>query len=419
MASQQESPLRSLVASWPAVAAMAITVLSFLAAKPNLESRRPISVGVAATEEFRGYDVQVRLWQDPLGSVLNGPFHPKLENLSNGVPGPYHRADKVANEAADKVLILLAHVDIDMNAEQTETRRRERFATLAALNTAGYVPVKSDRISYVDFVHTVKPTAVPASRPISQTQSKNVMPELWKASKAPESSDKGAKEGPKEPPKGPPKEDARESRLRVAFEWLRPLHDDELVRNSSSVPRYRGVCVVWVWDDIDPHNSLRSLVVLKNAIARSLGKSATAAARYDFAVTGRISSSKLEVIRRDDKQLENDPEYRGGLKDVALYVTNSTAKSVRHADTDETLTNSKLHLKYVIGSDDLLLTALVAELENRGVSLATDHIALISEWDTAYGRAMHRNSSRPPVFRASLTTYFCIPTCADWTASCR
>ena len=206
MASQEESSFRGLVTSWPALAAMAITMLSFLAAKPNLESPRPTSVGVVAREEFRGFDVQVRLWQDPLGSVLHGPFQGKPENITNGMPGPDTRVDRI--------LVLLAHLDLEMTPEQIEMRRRERFATLAALNTAGYVPV-SERISYVDFVHTpVKPPSVPAGRYISQTQSKNVMPELWKTN--PE----------KNPQKGEqpaPQESSSESRIRVPFEWFRPL----------------------------------------------------------------------------------------------------------------------------------------------------------------------------------------------------
>ena len=87
-------------------------------------------------------DVQVRLWQDPISSVINGQFYDRVENLTNGMP--------VVKDHG-KVLVLLAQVDLEMTAEQIESRRRERYATLAALSTAGYVPVESERISYVDF----------------------------------------------------------------------------------------------------------------------------------------------------------------------------------------------------------------------------------------------------------------------------
>jgi hypothetical protein len=354
MGNHEESTFRGLVTSWPALVAMAITVLSFLAAKPNLESPRPTSVGAVAQEQFRGVDVQARLWQDPLGSVLNGPFHPGADNLTNGRPEP--------SDGVKKVLVLLAVVDMNLNPENVETRRRERFATLAALNTAGYVPVKSERISYVDLTcATSRPAPGSPDRYVSQTQSKNVFPQLWK---------------------GNPQ---KETRARLAFEWLRPLGKKEAIRDWYPEPMFRGVCVVWVWDDIAPDNSLRSFAFLKDTIQKALHQGPGTPAECDFAISGRIASDQLGVMRRDDDQLAGD---KGSLNGVTLYVTNSTAASVRGNCTDETLPNSKLHLQFVIGSDDLLLRQLLGELQNRGVSTAAHHIALVSEWDTAYGRAM-------------------------------
>jgi hypothetical protein len=376
MASQEQSPFNGLVTSWPALAAMAITMLSFLAVKPNLESPRPTSVGVVHTEPFLASDVPARLWQDPLGSVLNGPFQGKLNSFTNGMPGGAGAGDA-------KVLVLLAFVDLEMTPEQIETRRRERFAALAALNTAGYVPVKSDRISYVDLEYVpekpadkpVQKSAAP-SRYRSQTQSKNLMPQLWKTE---------SKNTP---------DDAKDTKLplRVAFEWLRPLKSNESISTPPGVKYPGGVCMVWFGEDIDPTNSLRSLMFVKKTIAQSLGKPASAGSNCEFALIGRIESDKLASMFMDDELLKDDAQARGGLKDLVLYVTYATRQSLRKNKnvTEETLSNSQLHLKYVIGSDDLLLSTLVAELENRGVSTIDDHIALISEWDTSYGRAMDK-----------------------------
>jgi hypothetical protein len=380
MASPDESPLRALITSWPAFAAMAVTVLSFLAARPNLDSPRPTSVSVSPKEEFRGGDVQIRLWQDPLGSVLNGPFQDDKKNLLNGMPPA-----AAGTPGADKVLVLLVQVEMDMTPEQIETRRRERFATLAALNTAGYVPVKSERISYLDFVH--KPGAIAAGRYVPKAPSKNVMPQLW--SKPIQQA--APKAAPKES-KGPAKDSGHpreESRLRIAFEWHRPLDGSEMIKNASGEPRYRGVCVVWVWDDIEPGNGVTSLRVLKDEIQTILRPLGTGPA-CEFAITGRISSARLADIRKDDYHAEAVTRSGEGLTDVVLYVTNSTARSARGGKGDERLPKSRLRLRYVIGSDDLLLAALIGELENRRVSVHHEPIALISEWDSAYGRAMHQ-----------------------------
>jgi hypothetical protein len=372
MASQEPSPFSGLLTSWPALAAMAITIVSFLAAKPHLDSPRPTSVGAVHTEAFLASDVPARLWQDPLGSVVNGPFQGKLDSFINGMPGPEGEGE---GKGDYKVLVLLAFVDLEMTPEQIETRRRERFATLAALNTAGYVPVKSDRISYVDFEYVPDKSAdngaqktSPSSTYRSQTQSKNLMPQLWKTE--PKASADKVK-APKPLP------------LRVAFEWLRPLKSTETIPNTPAV-KYRGVCVVWFGEDIDPANSLRSLIFVKKTIAENLGKPASTGPSCDFAIMGRIESDKLANMLSDDAALKDEARSRGGLKDVALYVTYATRQSLRKNkdDMEDTLPNSQLHLKYVIGSDGLLLSTLVAELENRGVSTTADHIALISEWDT-------------------------------------
>jgi hypothetical protein len=165
--------------------------------------------------------------------------------------------------------------------------------------------------------------------------------------------------------------------------------------------KYRGVCVVWFGEDIDPANSLRSLIFVKKTIAENLGKPDGAGPSCDFAIMGRIESDKLANMLADDAALKDEARSRGGLKDVALYVTYATRQSLRKNkdDMEDTLPNSQLHLKYVIGSDGLLLSTLVAELENRGVSTTADPIALISEWDTSYGRAMDREFLTAAGFR--------------------
>src|SRR5262249_53735288 len=51
----------------------------------------------------------------------------------------------------DKVLYLLDYLPPEHTPEAEENRRRERYAVLSALNTAGYVPTEPDRLHYVQF----------------------------------------------------------------------------------------------------------------------------------------------------------------------------------------------------------------------------------------------------------------------------
>lgn len=331
MPNQEESPFRGLITSWPALAAMAITILSFMATKPNLESPRPTNVVAVPKVQTSGFDVPARLWQDPLGNLQDAPPQADLTHLRNGAP---------SREDANAVLILLVRVPPYMETEQVEMRRRERFATLAALDSAGYAPVKADVISYADFSSEGSKKTVAGRFTLQGNFGQN-------------------------------------GQLRVAFEWLWPVE-------GSSKPDYRAVCVIWLPGEINPQNALASLASIKKTIGAVLkGKCV-------FAITGRLDSNDLETMYKDDKSFKNFAKDGDDLKDVVLYVTQSTAKRLRNVANDSILPNSRLQVKYVIGSDRLLMNTLVSELKNRGISREDDRIALIAEWDTSYGRAMHK-----------------------------
>ena len=61
---------------------------------------------------------------------------------------------------------------------------------------------------------------------------------------------------------------------------------------------------------------------------------------------------------------------------------------------EERFTSAGLQLIRTIGSDDVLAKELVLELARRKIDLTAPaeipHIALISEWDTLYGRSLPR-----------------------------
>src|SRR5260370_1249302 len=115
------------------------------------------------------------------------------------------------------------------------------------------------------------------------------MRQLWKISpEAKKTTQKGETQDPKEDAK----DDAKKSRLRVAFEWPLPPSEQERIHKSSPDPKYQGACVVWVWDDIDQANSLRSLMFLRDRIACILCDPTNADPSGVFAITGRINCTK-------------------------------------------------------------------------------------------------------------------------------
>jgi hypothetical protein len=140
--------------------------------------------------------------------------------------------------------------------------------------------------------------------------------------------------------------------------------------------------------------------------------------KCEFAITGRISSTQLAAMLGDDPigpthlvaqilgaqalapagtPLASLAQPLGALgvleldalaltDPVTLYVTNSTASSVRYKPPNL----CGLKLEYVIDTDKFLADALIAELHIRDIDLKKPgRLAVIAEWDTDYGRELH------------------------------
>ena len=72
-----------------------------------------------------------------------------------------------------------------------------------------------------------------------------------------------------------------------------------------------------------------------------------------------------------------------GNDDLEKLVTSTFVHTARRLR----LPRSGLVVERVVGTDDALVTALVRELARRGIDPENDPIALITEWDTYYGRS--------------------------------
>src|SRR5262249_27085835 len=149
-------------------------------------------------------------------------------------------------------------VGLQSTPEAVEVRRRERYDTLAALNTAGYAPVQSDRISYVKLQRDIK---------------------TRKASRA--------------------------DGLPLPYEWVQPPPP-----TAGSTPRggFDAVCVVWLSEDPDQPGkpaTLRFLKLVKKNLedaVRNRPGPPTMSCR--FAITGRLGSTQLADIIGDDNNVD-------------------------------------------------------------------------------------------------------------------
>ncbi len=342
MASQDESPLQGLKLYWPALGTVLITVWGLIIARPALVSSRPTSGPVVANRSSGDGRAPARLWQDPLTAVMGPSATDKAEQpdiaLSKIVGRYCGKVDRAS------ILFLFVCIDPQISPEAAEGRRRERYATLSALSTAGYAPDQADKIGYIKVLRETAREKLDAS---SSCQSPL--------------------------PEG----------LVIPYEWAQPLSESEKVPLDA-------VCVVWLGEDFDCSSKLASLIGLKKKL-ESLADQTSLTCR--FAVTGRLGSSQLAGIIRADAKL--NPKEKP-LQGVTLYVTQSTAPFVRE---EKMISNSGLSLEYLIDTDALLANELMNELRNRGVKPGGgDPIAVIAEWDSAYGRNMYevfQNAASP------------------------
>src|SRR5262249_14974639 len=142
MASTDESPMRGLLMSWPGLVTLLVAVAGLILARPRLESSRPTSVAAQSLgPEAADRSVPSRLWPDPVAAL------PETEPRGQGFQPAWEDGGDLGKKKP--ILFLFAVVPADMTPESVETRRRERYATLSALGTAGYVPLRADRLSCV------------------------------------------------------------------------------------------------------------------------------------------------------------------------------------------------------------------------------------------------------------------------------
>jgi hypothetical protein len=342
MVSQDESAFH---VSWPGIVALLVAALGMIVSRPSLDSPRPTPAATEGKLNALEKGMPVRLWQDPLAAARRGPApKDKIGNVVSRRP----KLIKADAEREAKVLFLLDCVESENSPEAAENRRRERYAVLSALNTAGYVPTQPDRIYFTALRAKAQPDAAAA--------------EAGPAGHAVEST-----------------EDDRP----IPYEWVEPLLDEN--GRLPTETQYQAVCVLWVSQSPDNKEPLHRLASLSRQLKEALSKKCPKC-KCEFAIAGRITSTQLATMLQE-KNVHFDER-------VTLYVTNSTAPLVRRKEPKAV----NLKLEYVIDTDRVLADRLIAELVVRHIDLRqAGSVAVIAEWDTEYGREMHQ------VFDAAIT----------------
>ncbi|MDH5346264.1 MAG: hypothetical protein OEW13_00030 [Nitrospira sp.] len=328
----------------------------------SLTSDRPGDVQLGESA-LAGPQVLARLWEDPFEAVVR---HQDSESGGSKSPSHEHSLTTLRQQLGGdprSITVMAVLVESDPYAEGKEQRLRKRYAVLSALGEAGYVPIDGE---HIDYFLSGKDIHVPYE---------------WYESNTPKGATGSLTNG------------------KVLLLWLPDdwtYHLPETPRCQASSNRQDGF--------------LHDMANLMCDLRPSPQKGGSPRLRIlGPGGSGMVRQWVKEAIRLHTNSSPGSADYvKDYLADAAIYSYSATAHPAllysakegppifdtkAEADTFGAL---GIRFERTLGTDRELAEALVEELQHRDVEIPKgtanedlqDHIALIAEWDTFYGRAL-------------------------------
>jgi hypothetical protein len=354
-----EKQRKSIDLPWPAImAALAAVGGVFLYLNP-LETSRPTERTGFQLNLDRPQDVDARLWQDPLRTATE--HETQVFSRRKDAPEQFDQESQRhsvghfwSGPEPDKWWVLAVMIPGGSYSEYSEARLRMRQAVLEALGAEHYVPADGEHIGYVKI----------------DNPSWN-----WRS-------------------------------MIVPFEWCdRNVREDSNESSAHQLPDH--VCVLWLRDEefqTDPALRLNWLLRDPDGCFR------VDMSHIKIRIVGpRTSTTLRAMVEEVAKKTERQPL----LQDVEIWSPTATASDAlllngldgvkgysRVQDLLEARLGAEGHpllFRRATVTDKEVIQALLDELQlKRGLKLGCeygnkgklDRIALISEWDTFYGRAL-------------------------------
>jgi hypothetical protein len=360
----------------PVMAALAGVVAQF---RP-LVSARPGVPGEKSIPVIADQDVDARLWQDPI-AVAQKEHAEITADVATGHPSRHHLGKhnlnelgallhKEAQNVAGQILLLGVMIDAGPYIEQSEGRLRARRAVLEGLSESGFVPVDAEHIGFVTMNW---PPVAPYLTDTGVPASDLLIP--WE-----------------------------ECRAIDSVQTIYPAGTDRIV-------------ILWLpAADFNPY-PLGRFAALIDAIIGDLRN------RVNVKLMGPANSTGLQAMVREVRTWTAQlPTKRDTLLDgVSIISSRATASAEAllynlppnetqqtQPDTVEGRIEAAVRpgpgngLRFIrtIATDDVVLNTLQAELKKRQIHISPseDHVVILSEWDTTYGRSL------ATTFAAALTS---------------
>ena len=399
-----------LINNWPSIALITALAANLLWLQAPLKSSRPAERAAFNGTALGDQDAEARLWQDPFEAITKDQ---QRESSNKGYPSRHmitevkqqiaHHTErdvpgKISQEypPPKQITIMLVMVTGSPYAEGAEWRIRGRFAVLAGLSRSGYKPSDPEHVGYFRM-----------GWPRGETLKQHSVEEAREC----------LIDDPDENCLG----------LTVPFEWFqvndfsvspsqRSYLDLNAIRKRNPIDRADEVLLFWIKDDMFEDFPLKRLALFKQTLADNIEIEENRQTDIKFKIIGPWSSTTLQAMLTLDAESSGPSKWSDfvnqALAGVEIYSPSATAVDSLLLDThpqptcdDATkdprsvvqkilLEKKKIQFHNVTLTDDVLICALIDELKLRGVNPDQDAIALVSEWDTFYGRALPHTFSQ-------------------------
>lgn len=358
------SAITDVLQSRAGLAAIITALVGLLMLNPtDINSSRPGVEPSASKYSGVAQDVDARLWQDPFQAIKEAAksvpgdsftiekfdgknFTFKFSKSNEGDDHPPKQIYSGLTEQIDgaKMKVLAVMLSAAPTPEQHEARLRRRYALVSALASRGYAPVDAEHIGYFK----------------TDDQGKLGLPKA------------------------------------VPFEWF---------EKSSNDGEPGRVLVLWVDDSQFFHIPIKKISqILEQAINKK--PSNVKVENWDSVsriVMGPNSSDHLKAMAMEVSKQAGNLECSSADKIKFYSALATTADSnilddtinPRHENLSNYMCKRGVSLTRTIADDETVIKSLVKELRERHVMEDKkkddgegDHIVLLSDWDTLYGRTL-------------------------------
>jgi hypothetical protein len=360
---------------------------------------------VTGIEESAPEQVVARLWQDPIAAVEKSRGKSKKQGSTQPCDEEAHQnCFEPPTLAVANTQVLVVTVSGGPYQGDAEGRRRTRYAILAGLERSGYFPKDEQHIKWFLWKRTSLPLLAPELVPF-------VLPGSL-ASRAP--AVVAWEMGSIVPPGSPLSAAVAIPDVAAGADGPEPAI---VPYERFEKDRTHEAIVLWIKEDALRDLPLQSFVSLKNLFTR--GKLDPTVHMKVIKVIGPFRSQTLQDMVTASKSAfqsscDKDANKKAALEsdwapleEVGFYSYGASAsdgqllKGVDCKTIQEYFKSFGIDVIRTLTTDDALADGLVDELNRRGINAdekkkddgkdkekGRDHVALISEWDTLYGRTL-------------------------------